>query len=404
VAASFSITQCPTPAGIAGEPYSSGLAVVGGESPVQWAILSGSLPRGLALEPNTGTITGTPDQPGTSDFVVRAQDRANIAATRSCSIVVGTPGLRISGPDQLQEAVLGAGYGQELQATGGAGPYRWSVADGALPQGVALSPAGRIEGVPQQTGAFPLTVRVLDTGAGVATRAFNLRVVPGAAPSVSFGDLPEIVAPAQQPRVALSLASAYPVDLRCRVAMTFTPDPGIDVDDKSIQFAGGGRSAEFQIPAGATEPTAPLALQTGTVAGTIELRVELLAGQLDVTPSPAPVKRIRIDRTAPVISSVRMNRTDTGFELLVTGYSTTRDVSAATFVFTPASGSRLNSSEIRVDTTEAARRWYSNPASADFGSQFTFTQPFSVSGATISEVGVTLTNGQGTSAQSRTRF
>jgi hypothetical protein len=253
-------------------------------------------------------------------------------------------------------------------------------------------------------GSFPVTIRVLDSGAGVATRAFNLRVTPGAAPSVSFGDLPEIVGPAQQPRLRLSLESAYPVALRGRVIMSFTPDPGIDVDDKSIQFAGGGRVAEFELPAGSTEPAAPVALQTGTVAGTIDLRVELVAGNLDVTPSPVPARRVRIDRTAPAISAVRVNRTDAGFEVLITGYSTTRDVSRATFVFTPAAGSRLDTSEIPVGTADAARRWYTDPASADFGSQFTFTQPFSVSGASLAEVSVTLTNGQGTSAPVRTRF
>jgi hypothetical protein len=140
------------------------------------------------------------------------------------------------------------------------------------------------------------------------------------------------------------------------------------------------------------------------VAGTIDLTLQLTAGNLDVTPSAAPRKSIRIDRTAPIITSLKVTPVSNGFELAVTGFSTTREVSAATFQFTPAAGSSLVSSQVSVSTADAARQWYADTRSADFGSQFTFTQPFTVSGATLSEVSVALTNGQGTSQPTRAKF
>jgi hypothetical protein len=72
-------------------------------------------------------------------------------------------------------------------------------------------------------------------------------------------------------------------------------------------------------------------------------------------------------------------------------------VTQGTFRFTPASGSALTQSEVTVPMSDAARAWFSDSASAAFGSQFTLTMPFQLQGARLSSVTVTLTNGQGTS-------
>ena len=47
--------------------------------------------------------------------------------------------------------------------------------------------------------------------------------------------------------------------------------------------------------------------------------------------------------------------------------------------------------------SSAAQQWFSSTDSANFGSQFLLTMPFTLQGATLSSVSVTLTNGQGTS-------
>jgi hypothetical protein len=407
VGAGFSISACPVPAATAGQPYSSALTIAGGEQPITWTIASGSLPAGLTLGTANGTLTGTPTQIGSSDFTAKASDKNALSAMRTCSIIVSAAGLTITSAASLAEAVLGTAYNQALAASGGRAPYAWTIADGSLPTGVSLTADGALQGTPTATGTFQFTVRVTDQDKSAATQVFTLRVLPAPAPSITFNTLPDIMAPAQQPSIGFTLDNAYPVALTGKLLMQFTPDPGLNVDDKSIQFVTGGRSVDFNISANTKQPVFPvpqLALQTGTVAGTIDLTLQLTAGNLDVTPSAAPRKSIRIDRTAPIITSLKVTPVSNGFELAVTGFSTTRDVSAATFQFTPAAGSSLVSSQVSVSTADAARQWYADTRSADFGSQFTFTQPFTVSGATLSEVSVALTNGQGTSQPTRAKF
>jgi hypothetical protein len=407
VATGLSITSCAAATGVVGQPYSSAFSVAGGQPPLAWTITSGSLPPGLILDGSNGTLSGTPSTIGTSDFVVRVAATGSAFATRTCSIVIAAGALSIAIPDTLPQAVLGVNYEQRLNAIGGRGPYTWALASGNLPAGLTLGADGLLRGTPSAAGSSQFTVRVTDQDRALATRVLTLNVIPAAPPTVSWNGLAEILPPAQQPRVDITLDNGYPVPLKGRVVLRFTPDPGIEIDDPSIQFVTGGRTVEFDVPANSTQPVFPvpqLAMQTGTVAGTIELAVLLTAAGQDVTPQPVPVRTIRIDRTAPVITSVRLTPITDGFEVQVTGYSTTREVSAANFQFVPAPGSRLDSNEVSVQTGDAARQWFRDPRSAEFGGQFTFVQPFTLRGATLTEVVVTLTNGQGTSQPARARF
>ena len=407
VGSGFTISACPAPSAVFGQPYSSSVSLSGGEAPVVWAVSSGALPAGLILSTQTGAISGAPTVLGNVDFTIGASDSQSRATTRACAINVVPGALRVIAPEPVSDAILGSAYRTSLQAEGGRGPYVWSVAEGTLPPGISLGGDGILSGTPSATGAFPVIIRVVDADRGAATRSFMIRVIPARAPNVTFTDLPDIIQPAQQPRVRVVLDSAYPAPLRGRLTLRFTPDPGLRVDDPSIRFVTGDRTVDFDVPENSTEAVfsvPQMALQTGSVAGVIDLNVSLRAGDLEVTPATSAGKSIRIDRTAPVITSLRVNPMAGGFELAITGYSTTREVTSATFTFTPASGSRLESTQVTVQTESAARQWFSDTASDSFGGQFTFTQPFTVSNATLSEISVTLTNGQGTSQPSRAQF
>ncbi len=86
----------------------------------------------------------------------------------------------------LPAAFFDSDYRAELAASGGAGPYAWSLAAGSspLPEGVTLSGDGVLSGVPLQAGAFPVTVQVTDSAGATATRALPLAV--GANRQVAF--------------------------------------------------------------------------------------------------------------------------------------------------------------------------------------------------------------------------
>ena len=73
--------------------------------------------------------------------------------------------------------------------------------------------------------------------------------------------------------MGLQLASPYAQDLTGTLTLTFTPDSF--ADDPTIQFASGGRTVNFKIPANTTSAVFGQASQvqfsSGTVAGVITL-------------------------------------------------------------------------------------------------------------------------------------
>ena len=109
------------------------------------------------------------------------------------------------------------------------------------------------------------------------------------------------------------------------------------------------------------------------MAGTIQIDVTL-----EGAAAPGLSRAIRINQSAPTIRSLKLVRNQTGFELQLTGYSTTREVTQAAVRF---AGSGLQTTELAVPLSDLARSWYQNPASIPFGSQFTLRLPFTVQGS-----------------------
>ena len=65
----------------AGVPYASPVMASGGTGVYQFALTAGALPGGLALNPATGTITGTPTTDGAFSYTVQVTDSAGTMAT-----------------------------------------------------------------------------------------------------------------------------------------------------------------------------------------------------------------------------------------------------------------------------------------------------------------------------------
>jgi len=121
-----------------------------------------------------------------------------------------------------------------------------------------------------------------------------------------------------------------------------------------------------------------------------------LAGGIDITPNPAPSISGQIARTAPVIRSVTVNRSGSTINLVVTGYSTAREVTQGVFTFNAASGQTLqpSASSITIDMNTLFGNWFQDPNNSQFGSVFTLTQPFTITGDVNAAIPtkVTLTN------------
>jgi hypothetical protein len=99
------------PAAIAliGQPVSIAPSLVGAKGPVVYALISGSLPPGLHLDPATGIISGVPGgPPGSATFSVEARDVYTSSATTAFVIVAEVPPPSIPTLDGLALLLLAA--------------------------------------------------------------------------------------------------------------------------------------------------------------------------------------------------------------------------------------------------------------------------------------------------------
>jgi hypothetical protein len=396
VTGNLAITTTSLPHGSTNAAYSQSLAATGGTAPYTWSITTGALPVGLTLSA-AGAIAGTPSRGGTFSFTVQVTDQAAAAASQPLTIAVAG----ISTPPGLPDAAVGIAYSQALLVSLGAPPYQWRVTQGALPAGLSLEAAsGIISGTPTAAGDFTITVQVTDSTPVTYAGNFTLTVL--AAPAASFSGIEPTANPATQMNIGLALASAYASDITGKVTLTFQPDASLTnpADDPSIQFSSGGRTADFTIPAGSTAPV-QFSLQTGTVAGTITLSVSWEAGGVTLGVPADLTQTIKIAPAAPVITNVAATSTSSGFQVQVTAYSTTRELTQAAVHFTAAAGQTLQTTDVTVPLSNAAGAWFQGSTSAQYGSQFILTLPFTVSNGSagaIGSVSVTLTNGAGTSS------
>ncbi len=93
------------PEAIAGRPYVVALASSGGSGPVRWAV-DGKLPDGLALDPATGQIRGTPTRgtPEPARLTLRATD-GSARAAGPARLVVYQPDRPLTMPSKYLPAV-----------------------------------------------------------------------------------------------------------------------------------------------------------------------------------------------------------------------------------------------------------------------------------------------------------
>jgi plastocyanin len=86
----FAVTTRSLPAGTVGTAYSARLKAAGGQTPLTWSLVSGTLPAGLHLS-SGGLISGTPTTAGTSNFTVQVTDSSSptkLTAQKALSITV----------------------------------------------------------------------------------------------------------------------------------------------------------------------------------------------------------------------------------------------------------------------------------------------------------------------------
>ena len=169
---------CTAASGPTGVAYDSHLVAGGGLPPYVFSITGvGTLPSGLALNPSTGEVSGTPTAPGTFLFIAQATDtsgnRAENTVQSQCSITITTPLAALALACPYPNDVEGVRYASTLTATGGTPPYSFFITSGSLPPGLTLNPStGAITGTDTMAvGSFPFTAKAVDSSGNSAANA-----------------------------------------------------------------------------------------------------------------------------------------------------------------------------------------------------------------------------------------
>jgi hypothetical protein len=200
------------------------------------------------------------------------------------------------------------------------------------------------------------------------------------------------------------LGAGYPVTLSGQLSLTFEPDranlkvnPDAADPDRQLLSTDQFPNPGFAVPAGSSGFSVPL--QPGLGAGTVTVRAtNLTADNLDVTPASPPAVQIKINAAPPSITACALVESASTFQTRITGFSSTREVTTASFTLTAAPGSSLTTGTVPVP--DASSVLFAPYYATNFGA-FTFTQIFNVQGSSsaVGTVSVTLGNALGTTTK-----
>ncbi|WP_455296992.1 autotransporter domain-containing protein [Brucella pituitosa] len=191
-ATSQSVTLTPTDgsalsAGVVGAAYNdNSISAVGGVGDITYTATG--LPAGLAIDPATGVITGSPTTDGTFTIKLTATAATSGVATANYEIVIAPAPLPVTltpgDGSSLSVAVVGIAYSDSsISATGGVGTITFSAT--GLPAGLVINSAsGAITGTPVADGAFKVKVTATAVTSGSASARYTIVAAP-APPSLT---------------------------------------------------------------------------------------------------------------------------------------------------------------------------------------------------------------------------
>lgn len=181
----MSITNNFTTNKMINESYSSYVHLNGYTDNVTWTLAEGTLPPGLSLRSGNYYIElyGIPNTGGTYTFTLRATDSRNSYVERPFTVKINdTPfeaeDMSITGDFTTGTRINDSYYGQ-VNVNGYEGNVYWTLADGALPDGLSLRPSGStayIRGIPNKGGTYTFTLRATDSRNAYIERQFLIKI------------------------------------------------------------------------------------------------------------------------------------------------------------------------------------------------------------------------------------
>ena len=393
--ADFGLTSCPLPNATTGMDYSTSLRASGGVEPYFFRTTS-TLPAGLTMTTG-GLVSGRPRQAGTFPMTVSVMDSTGKTATQPCQVTVNPTALQISGTCPLPEAKIGSTYLQRFTASGGSAPYTFRV-DGRLPSGLTLASNGTLSGTPLAVADVDFEVEVEDSLSRAVSKACRLTVNLPELPAIRMTQMPVTMNPAATgPAITVELAQTYSLPIQGEIVLTSEADTGsfdnpVNRPDPRVRFSNGLRVVPFTIQPGSRQVATQI-VSTGTVAGqtTVKLANVRSAG-VPIYSLPSP-RQFKVQRSAPVITDACYAPVTGGLNVVVTGYSTTRQLNNATVTLTEASGGSQRT--MTIDVSGSAYDYFSTDEAVRNGGAFMLTMPFGLEGGDITGASLELTNANG---------
>jgi len=388
----------------------------------------------LTLTPGSSatlTITFSPTQPGRASGRLRiGADTFEVSgnglgAALAFSYAVGSSTTTVQSNGSVFFPPIPVGRTSAIQftvsnsGTASATVNSINLGGSNLPFTLSEVPALPLALAPGASSSFAIQFAPTTLGAATATlkidtSSFTLSgsgAPPDPLPSYKFDAPGGPQQPMQQPAIGLTLDAAYPLALTGTLTLAFNSD--VFSNDPAVQFATGGRTVNFTIPANSRnvvfpQNTTQIRIQTGTVAGAITLTPSFTTeGGINLTPVSPLALNLVVPQLAPRLLGVTVSqKTASGFTLLVTGYATSRSVTQMDFQFTPVAGETVGTTRLTLSVEPSFLAWYQGSQSQQFGSLFTATVPFTLQGDVknvdtvvdaIQSLSVTLANSQGTS-------
>ena len=173
------ITTASLPDAQVGAYYNFYLSGSSDNSTMIWTLVDPlDFPSTLTLN-SDGEIFGTPGTAGTYNFTVQLSDGDGNSATQPLSLTVNSGGAELQVTNtSLPSGTVGETYYAQLGATGGVGPYTWSLASSNPPPGLILYANGVISGNPTTNVTSTFQVEATDQQSDTALGTFSITINP----------------------------------------------------------------------------------------------------------------------------------------------------------------------------------------------------------------------------------
>ncbi|HEX4231107.1 MAG TPA: hypothetical protein VHZ07_20690 [Bryobacteraceae bacterium] len=290
-----------------------------------------------------------------------------------------------------------ASQGQVISCSSSAALASGASSSISVPVSILASASGSIANTISLTGGNSAAPSTLTQTVAVAPLSVTLAVPTSA---VSTVDANATI----NARVTSALNTTFVLTFLSNTSDT-TPvcDETIGINDTLVAATPSATGINCQV-------TTTLALAPGSLAQTITIHTGSTAGAITVqifAPSqpstPIQQEQIVIVPAKPTIRTMTLTRSGNTLTVSVNpGFTNTRDLSNATFQFTAASGSTLQTSTITVDISSLAASFFQGPNGVSSngitpGGTFSYSQTFTLTGdaSTIASVTLTLSNSTG---------